>query len=1027
MALAKDYWEQLTGSPEDGVSALGTEIAQSAQSILGLPAEDRAAAYATAIEGKDANYVTALQISLYAYTPAEEGGLGANVDVWTGDTIGIQHFAAFQQSDSFKTSTGIDQPAVSMVSDVITVNAGGKVIQFDYGVDTSDNYDVEHGFRVWVDGQEISGDNIGDHPDVVAAIRENRDAIVGQMAPFLQERLRLRDGTVDEVTIADLRNADNGLSEGLDSGDMIALADALTIMAYEEAIKTFPTEGEQSLSAEVGASFLAENTNFQAAKEQATAVLTENEIRAEATPDPLAKDVFEAALQTTADAAAGIDEGAMPWQQFSDAFGNYNSSTGVFTGPVTGDEARAIAMYRALHDYDTTEGKWKTDPNFETMTPEEMEAHPDYVAVMTAHAAYSARPEVTVSAGADADALTVTATNMDVTDAAAVTAFVTDEANAAALTTQINGILSGDDAEITAEEATAALAKITTQLEGTTEGHLDHAILEMAKTRAEEVIASLETSGPDADAELRTETGVAAAAQSPIRDVQRFAYFAEQGEFAALSEAKIRPTDAENGRVSAIDGQPGPRTAMSMSLMLDKNFSELNNMTTEQAVVELQTRLETDEAFRNSVITGLRAAVGTDAEAEARAFLEARGVTVDAGMNAAIDAYATSLGAAEVSAEVTLSADAKVEITSADGTDRAFNLEVTGIDTVEQLNAYLAIGENAATLDEQIRAAVYNDPTVVNSSDGISAEEGAEVTSWIDAQLAGEGVTDVERTLLEHAKTLVDADVAAASADADNTIVVTAIHPALTDEDRVLDGDALQEAQEVLTRAGGDVPEAGILAIIEGGPMLVRQINGETVVTQVHENNFSEVLGEGVKLDAPLEGRLRERADMGDTSVEYKDVTIGLDPATANLLDTSTITIQQGDKEGLFSTFVAESTGRGVVIESEELADAVDYFDGRAADERLVTHFDLPGEFDSATVARGLEALERALDNNGAGSLSVEFVEGANGTTAEINYGDGQKLEIPKGLYDAIMEKATTEATRDHSQVLEVSAPAAGA
>ena len=59
--------------------------------------------------------------------------------------------------------------------------------------------------------------------------------------------------------------------------------------------------------------------------------------------------------------------------------------------------------------------------------------------------------------------------------------------------------------------------------------------------------------------------------------------------------------------------------------------------------------------------------------------------------------------------------------------------------------------------------------------------------------------------------------------------------------------------------------------------------------------------------------------------------------------------------------------------------------------------------------------------------MSVEFIEGANGTTAEINYGDGQKLEIPKGLYDAIIERAGTEATRDNSHVVEISAPGVGA
>ncbi len=1012
MAELQDRWEAISES----------DTATVAQEIIG--SSNPNAAYLEAIQGKTADEILALQISIYAYHPE---GNAANINTWR--TATMADFETFRDNNpAFASITAAAAPApeavlpegVSVGDNTITIATDdGHTVEIEYRFTEDAFRESEYGFRIKVDGEIINSDRVGVGANAsiaIAAISEHRDAIIGAMTPILQERFRMTDsGDNDVVNRGDLDNVFDGIRTSLGNvdGTMLEIVDALTTIAVRDAVN-----GLGRIDEDARREFL-EGSEYTSALAVAEEVLAQERVAISAEPaepviladtryDFITK--FDIAEIDAADEAH--DENAVPQDRLNTLYFEQFSS-GAFTEELTEIELEAVALANVLFEAGA-DGRPGRDPATQALTLDEARAHPDYIAVMEAYAAFSAEARLTVTAGADENALTITANGLDTPEA--VTAYI--EANRDAVMAQIEDVLNGDDTEITVDEATAALTKIDAQLEGATEGGVDHTVLSMAKARAEEVIAGVEAA---ADADVDTDVVVDAQIEgrdggnASIREIQLYAAMAQAGGLASL----------EGQTLSSIDGRAGRLTGNSMVKMMGMSAAELNALGSSAAAAEhLDQMMNSDEAFRQAVFNGLKARVESDPE-DVREFLQHQGVEIaddvtGAALLAKVEEYEALYGSEPA-------AEASITISAPADPANAFDMTITGISTVDQLQTYLATEGNTEALDEQLRSAMYNDITVVDISDGVSADEAAVVNGWIDAQLATEGLSEVETALLERAKGLVEADVAA-TAEAEITVRA---HSARADDDRVLDGNIITEAQEALNRnveRGDVIPDAGILTIIEGGPMLVRQIEGELVVTQIHEDNFASVLSEGVVLDTELEGKLRERADMGDTEVRFSGVTIGVDPSTADLQDTSTISITKDRKDGLVNTLVSDSSGAGVLIESEELADAIDHFDGRAPrDERFVTNYDLPGTFDSAAIARGLDALERAIDNNGAGSLSVEFIEGANGTTAEINYGDGQKLEIPKGLYDAIMERAGTEATRDNSHVVEISAPGVGA
>ena len=177
-----------------------------------------------------------------------------------------------------------------------------------------------------------------------------------------------------------------------------------------------------------------------------------------------------------------------------------------------------------------------------------------------------------------------------------------------------------------------------------------------------------------------------------------------------------------------------------------------------------------------------------------------------------------------------------------------------------------------------------------------------------------------------------------------------------------------------------------------------------------------------------------------DDAAEY-NMEHGRLPSSANdgrltfQVDRETGTIDFGQRprvgravEGLKTTFVNE-TGEGEydsVLENEELGDALGAYDSKNEIGRVLTD---AGASVREEFAVRVERLQDAVEHGQAGHLSVEFKSGADGDVAEIEFGaDGEfsRIEIPKALYDAIMEQATVESTRDNSFAVEVTPPTAG-
>ena len=243
----------------------------------------------------------------------------------------------------------------------------------------------------------------------------------------------------------------------------------------------------------------------------------------------------------------------------------------------------------------------------------------------------------------------------------------------------------------------------------------------------------------------------------------------------------------------------------------------------------------------------------------------------------------------------------------------------------------------------------------------------------------------------------------------------------LSSSDRVLDVDVLEEAQETIERlraVGSDtIPEGGILTTVSTNlfdgktPMLIREINGELVVTQLNEDNFKGVMARNFLVDPKVEGELREKADRGDTSVEYGGIRVLVNPATARP-DFMQISIDAGRDDDFNSTFIRnDDSGGGTVVETDELADAVNRFDGHHNDPGAAIRyrFDLPAKYNAEALGKQLDTLEHHLRGDKNDGLSVQFSGAGAESIAEINYGNGKKIELPKPLYDAIMAAADTK------------------
>lgn len=223
-----------------------------------------------------------------------------------------------------------------------------------------------------------------------------------------------------------------------------------------------------------------------------------------------------------------------------------------------------------------------------------------------------------------------------------------------------------------------------------------------------------------------------------------------------------------------------------------------------------------------------------------------------------------------------------------------------------------------------------------------------------DATLAAEieAAEPVVETIVEAAGRAA-AEAAVETAEAAPEAAARTVDPRLISDDRVLDVDYLREANALIAEKGDSFPEQGLLHVIRSHTMFVQQIDGETVVTQVHAGNADQ---------------------------------FGVSEALAG-----------EHRESLTSTYVASANGGGTMYETDELADALDRYDGVVRDR---------GEH-----GEDLDSLEDALRSGDVESLSVTFTETGlvtiEGTTAEAD-ADGISIQIPQELYDRIMEAAST-------------------
>lgn len=377
--------------------------------------------------------------------------------------------------------------------------------------------------------------------------------------------------------------------------------------------------------------------------------------------------------------------------------------------------------------------------------------------------------------------------------------------------------------------------------------------------------------------------------------------------------------------------------------------------------------------------------------------------------------------------------------------DPAFSVSATGFASAAELTLYLA--KNGEQVDTALRDALYNERL---SADGTLSNEAADaVLADIEKQLhPADGSTPdfIERTLLERAKGIVEADrghVPGVAADAETAPAGPA--PAAAIElKRGRSGEPIADVQRFAKFAqdGGYAPLAGgtvsridnragkktAWSMKEMLGKSYRELNGmttEQALDELHEKMandpaFRDAVLKGMKegLDDPA------MAAQVATFLEHAGVPaelIASDPsaaidAYARALDPSAVPAAAAPavEEPAAQTdrvSVVGSTGNGYSFVASAFADALDHYDGTEEDPTAVlkTVEGLPADFDAAAASEALDRLEKALRNHEADSVTVTFVDKANGSFAEISYADGQKLEIPQTLLDEIIKASSTE------------------
>lgn len=203
-------------------------------------------------------------------------------------------------------------------------------------------------------------------------------------------------------------------------------------------------------------------------------------------------------------------------------------------------------------------------------------------------------------------------------------------------------------------------------------------------------------------------------------------------------------------------------------------------------------------------------------------------------------------------------------------------------------------------------------------------------------------------------------------------------------------------------------------------PMLVKA--GEPpVVIQLNPDNIQSVVTQNFIVDPWLEGKIYDKANLGDEAASFGNIVVPLISGTARPDFRYTGVSLSTDRDDDYSAvFVNEGEGRGVMVEADEFSDALADFDSVNELNHLSAFFNVNG------LAEQIQDFRRGVDSNSVTSISVQFDNPESVyATAEINYGNGETIVIPKRMYDQIMDKASTRDAQSIEVTGEPSAPPA--
>ena len=287
---------------------------------------------------------------------------------------------------------------------------------------------------------------------------------------------------------------------------------------------------------------------------------------------------------------------------------------------------------------------------------------------------------------------------------------------------------------------------------------------------------------------------------------------------------------------------------------------------------------------------------------------------------------------------------------------------------------------------------------------------------------ADAAVTATAEVVETREETIVEAAERAAAEAAAEATVGAAETAILTDDDRVLDVDALDDGRKVLERWQADnpgvaFPSGGILSTFDTGlgdgrdPMLVfADAEGNPIVIQLHAENYQALINTQTFIDSHLEDKViddrddyHQRRSSFPERADYGGVEFNVDRNTG-VIDFNRVFIDGGQDGKFVSTLVTDENGSRMV-EKDELTDALGDFDSSSEIKDVMADADKSLR---QVWAAQVDRLQDVLENTSGTNLNVSFSGAGADSTAEISTSTGETIEIPKTLYDAIMDAADT-------------------